>query len=80
MSIRKSLLLLIAGASLGVWGTYAISHIESIIAGQRWSVTFLSGLAIGAFPLIIGAVLMAGVIVSAATQLLARRRIATPGH
>ena len=79
MSIRKGLLLFIVGASLGVWGTYAIAHIESILAGQRWSVTFLTGLAIGAFPLILGAMLMAGVIVSAVAQLLARREITTLG-
>ena len=76
MNLRRRLLLFAVGAGLGVWGTYAIDHIDVILVGQRWSVTFLAGLAIGAFPLILGAVLMAGVIVDVGSQMVARLRIA----
>ena len=46
MKVRTRLLLFSVGAILGVWGTYAINHIDVILAGQRWSVVVLTGLVI----------------------------------
>jgi len=64
MSARRSLLLFSVGAGLFAGGIYAINNIGTVLEGQRWSVTFLTGLGIGVLPLFVGAFLMAGVFVA----------------
>lgn len=56
-----------------VFGIAVIENIDIIMEGQRWSLTILVGLAIGALPIILGVCIFTAILVELIANQWARR-------